>query len=93
MFNRVSENIREEPYLSLRTVRRLNVIHDIDMDIVQDYALLCHTRTLPQDATKDDSSLCGGYLDCGLDALETIGTDGVNRRSLNQLEVTEGGEI
>jgi hypothetical protein len=45
----------KENYLRFVTVRRLDVIHNIDMDVVQDYARLRHIGTFPQNASKDDT--------------------------------------
>ena len=42
--------------LLLRAIRRLDVVHDIDVDVVQDDALLCQTRPFPENAAEDDTS-------------------------------------
>ena len=76
-------------YLLLGTVCWLDVVHDIDVDIVQNDALLRHSRTLPQDATKDDTCFGRGHLDRRLDALEAMRGDRVKGGSLDKLEVTQ----
>ena len=45
-------------YLSFGTIRRLDVVHDINMDVVQDDTLLSHPGPLPQDASKDNTGFC-----------------------------------
>lgn len=46
-------------YLGLSAVRRFNVIHDVDMDVVEDNTLLRHSGPLPKDTTEDDASFRG----------------------------------
>jgi len=46
---------KRKNYLSLVTIRRPDIIHDIDMNIVQDYTRPRHIGTLPQNAFKDDT--------------------------------------
>lgn len=48
---------RSKKYLSFIAVRRLDVIHDIDMDIVKYDTSFRHIRSFPEDASEDDPSL------------------------------------
>ena len=43
-------------------VSRFDVVHDVDVDVVQDYTRLSQVRALPEDATEDNTSFCRGYL-------------------------------
>lgn len=45
-------------YLSFCTVRWLNVVHDVNVNIVEDDTLFGHSGSFPKNATKDDTSLC-----------------------------------
>ena len=80
-------------YLGLSAVRRLDVVHDINVDVVQDDALLGHSRSFPQDASKDDTSFCRRNLDSGLDTLETMRSDGIDRRPLHELQIAQSRKI
>lgn len=63
------------------------------MDIVQDYTRLRHIGTFPQNASKDDTGFCWRYLNGGFDTLESMRSDGIDCRSLDDLQVTQGCEI
>ena len=63
------------------------------MDVIQDHTGLREARTLPKNASKNDTSLCRGHLDGGFDALEAMGSDGINGRPLNEFKVSQGGEV
>lgn len=45
-------------YLSFCAVGGLDVVHDINVNIIQDNTLFRHPRSFPQDGTEDDTSLC-----------------------------------
>lgn len=63
------------------------------MDVVQDYARLRHIGTFPQNASKDDTGFRWRYLDGGFDTLESMRSNRVDCRSLDNLQVTQGSEI
>lgn len=46
----------ERSYLSFCAVRRFDVVHDIDMNIIQDYTLFRHAGSFPENAAKDHTS-------------------------------------
>ena len=80
-------------YLGLGAVRRLYVVHDIDVDVIQNDTLLRHARTLPEDAPENDAGLRRGHLDRRLDALEAVWRDRVRRGPFNELQIAERREI
>lgn len=53
---------RSHTHLLLCAVRGLDVVHDVNVDVVQDHTLLCETRALPENAAKDDARLRRRYL-------------------------------
>lgn len=88
--------------LLLGTACRLDVVHDIDVDVVEDYAgrlgrsgrrLGVLVLRFVDDVAKDDAGLGRGDFDCCLDALEGVGAQGVARGTLDQLEVAERCEF
>jgi hypothetical protein len=48
--------------LSFIAVRGFDIIHDVDMDIIQDDAGLRHVRPFPKNRAEDDAGFRGGYL-------------------------------
>lgn len=80
-------------YLSLGAVRWLDVVHDIDVNVVQDDALLSHSRPLPQNTSEDDTSLCRGNLDGSLDTLKAMWGNGIDRRPLYEFQITQSREV
>jgi len=85
--------IETRTYLSFSAVRRLNVVHDINVDVIQDDALLGHSWSLPQDASKDDTSFCRRNLNGSLDTLEAMRSDGIDRRPLHELQIAQSRKI
>jgi hypothetical protein len=80
-------------YLSLTTIGRLDVIHNVDVDIVQDHAALREAWTFPEDTSEDDTCLGRGDFDGGFYTLEAMRGDGVDGRTLDEFEVSQGSEI
>lgn len=80
-------------YLSLRAKRGLDVIHDVDVDVVENDTLLRHARTLPKNAAENHTSLRGGHLDSSLDTLEAMRSNGVRGWPLHKLQVAQGREV
>ena len=72
-------------YLSLGAVRRLDVVHNIDVNVVQDDALFSHSWSLPQDAPENDTSFCRRNFDGSFDALEAMWSNGIDRGPLHEL--------
>lgn len=80
-------------YLSLVTVSGFDIVHNVDVNVVQDHTGLCEAGTLPENAPENDASLCRRDFDSGFDALEAMGSDGVYRGPLNKFEVSQGSEV
>jgi hypothetical protein len=53
----------ERDYLGLITIRRLDVVHNIDVDIVQDNASLGHVGAFPENGAEDDTGFRRRHLD------------------------------
>lgn len=83
----------EVPHLCLRAMGGFDIIHDVDVDVVEDHALLRHVLALPKYAAKDNAGLGGGNLDRGLDALKTMRCNCVHRRSLDKFEISQCREV
>jgi hypothetical protein len=71
----------------------LDVVHDVDVDVVEDDGLLGQVDALPEDGAKDDAGLSRRDLDRCLDALEAVRRDCVDRRALDDLEVAKRRKV
>jgi hypothetical protein len=91
-FNTIQET-HSKPYLSLIAIRRLDIIHNINMDIIQNHTTLSHIRALPQDTPKDNTRLGTRDLDGRFDTLESMRRDSVHRRPFDDLEVTQSRKV
>lgn len=80
-------------YLRLITIRRFDIVHDIDVDIVQNDTGFRHVRSFPQNATENNARFCGRYFDSGFDALEAMRGNRINRRSFHYFEISKGRKI
>ena len=80
-------------YLCLSTVCWLDVIHNINVDVVQDDALLGHSRSLPQDASEDNAGFCRRNFDSSFYTLEAMRCDGIHGRPLHELQIAQSREI
>jgi len=49
-------------YLGFVAVRWLYIVHDVDVDVIEDDASFRHVRSFPQDAAKNNASFRRGYL-------------------------------
>lgn len=63
------------------------------MNIIEDNACFRHVRAFPEDAAKDNASLCGRNLDGGFDALEAVRRDSVHSWTLDDLEVSKSCKV
>eukprot|EP00048_Salpingoeca_helianthica_P014963 m.224436 g.224436 ORF g.224436 m.224436 type:complete len:482 (-) comp16465_c0_seq1:1487-2932(-) len=81
--------------VTLRTVRRCDVVHDVNVDIVEhdDVAVGRRARHIVHNVAKDDPRLRRRHLDVGLDGAEVVGADGVCRGLFCQLEVAQRGKL
>ena len=83
------------PKLRLRARCRHDVVHDVDVDVVQDDHVAVGGRgpAVVHDVAKDDPILRGGHLHVGLDTAEVHGAEHHRLRPLHQLQVSEGGQL
>ena len=79
--------------MGLCTICGLDVIHDVNVNVVQDDGLLCEVRTVPEYTAEDNSRLRRRPLDRSLDALETVRRNGKRRRPLYNFQVTKSCEV
>jgi hypothetical protein len=72
---------------------RCDVVHDIDVDIIEHHAVLVRctaASNVVHKVAKDDAGLGGRHLDIGLDPALSLWPNRVVLRSLAQLQVTQG---
>lgn len=50
-------------YLCFIAVRRFDVVHDINVDIIQNNTGFGHIGSLPKNGAKDDTGFCRRHLD------------------------------
>lgn len=83
------------PELRLVAIRWLDVVHDVDVDVVEDNVArdVRGSGAIVDDVAEDDTRLRRGDLDGCLDRVERMRAKRVRRRPLDELEVTEGGEF
>jgi hypothetical protein len=63
------------------------------MNIIQNDTLLRKIRTIPEYTSENDTSLCRGDFDGRFYALEPMRSDGIHRRSFDDFQISESGEI
>ena len=79
--------------LCFGAMRLLDVLHDVDVDIVQNDTLFEIILDVVHDVAKDHPCLGGIHFDTGAHAVEGLGRHRRCRGTLNQLEVAEGREL
>jgi hypothetical protein len=79
-------------HLSLVAICRLDIIHDINMDIVQ-YNTCLRGAGLPDNVPENDPSLGGRHLDRCLDTMEAVGGQRMRSRPLDKFHITERSEF
>lgn len=83
------------PELSLVAVSGLDVVHDVDVNVVEHdrRADLADSLPVVNDVSKDDSRFRRRDLDGCFDGVEGVRTEGVGCWTFDELEVSEGGEL
>lgn len=82
-------------YLCLCAVCWVDVVHNINVDIVQYHhaAVFVCIVGIIDNVAKDDTGLCGRNFDRGLDGEERVRGKVVCDRSVHKLEVAQGGKL
>lgn len=83
------------PELSLVAVSGLDVVHDVDVNVVEHDRRrnLADSLSVVDDVSKDDSGLRRRDLDGRFDGVEGVRTEGVGCWTFDEFEVSEGGEL
>lgn len=80
----------QQTHLSLIAVRRVDVVKNVDVDVVEDDAsAVGGPGPIIKDVAKDDARLGARDLDRRLDALEAVRAEGVRDGPLGNLEVAQ----